>query len=104
MRLTNSQKLFEQGKFYQCKEDGSGVAHHFHKQCQTFRDNKHYCPHCGEESSQVEVTLKSDESPLQSIFVSKAGKSKELVRLLLVMLSLHVVLSSFIKYTHFIRK
>ncbi|KAI0218690.1 Histone-lysine N-methyltransferase EHMT2 [Lamellibrachia satsuma] len=47
-----------QGKFYQCKKEGSNGVHHFHKQCQVFRDNKYYCPHCGAESHQVEVNLK----------------------------------------------
>ncbi|XP_070176333.1 uncharacterized protein [Littorina saxatilis] len=49
-----------QGKFYQCRKEGSSV-HHFHRQCQTEKDGKLFCPHCGEESGQVEVTLTLNE-------------------------------------------
>ena len=49
-----------QGKFYQCRKEGS-LVHNFHRQCQTERDGRLFCPHCGEESGQVEVTLALNE-------------------------------------------
>ncbi|XP_069119470.1 uncharacterized protein [Argopecten irradians] len=50
-----------QGKFYQCKKEGSLSVHNFHKQCQVLKGGKYYCPHCGEESQQFEVTLSLEE-------------------------------------------
>lgn len=60
-----------QGRFYQCRKEGGSVIHNFHKQCQVFRDNKYYCPHCGEESSQYEVTLTLNEPRLPSSLEDK---------------------------------
>ncbi|XP_055959089.1 probable serine/threonine-protein kinase nek3 [Patella vulgata] len=51
-----------QGKFYQCRKEGPSI-HNFHKQCQVFKDGKYYCPHCGEESLQFEVTLSLNDEP-----------------------------------------
>lgn len=60
-----------QGRFYQCRKEGGSVIHNFHKQCQVFRDNKYYCPHCGEESSQYEVTLTLNEPRMPSSLEEK---------------------------------
>ncbi|KAK7504462.1 hypothetical protein BaRGS_00004328 [Batillaria attramentaria] len=51
-----------EGKFLQCQREGGNSVHNFHKQCQTVRGGKLYCPHCGEESAQVEVTLTLHEA------------------------------------------
>ncbi|CAL1536745.1 unnamed protein product, partial [Lymnaea stagnalis] len=50
-----------QGKFQQCRKEGKSSVHNFHKQCMFYRGGKHYCPHCGEETSQCEVELKLNE-------------------------------------------
>ncbi|KAL5012000.1 hypothetical protein ScPMuIL_010551 [Solemya velum] len=55
-----------QGKFFQCRKEGGSSIHHFHKQCQFQKDMKYYCPHCGEESSQFEVTLTLNEPKVMS--------------------------------------
>ncbi|XP_064649303.1 histone-lysine N-methyltransferase EHMT2-like [Lineus longissimus] len=71
-----------QGKFYQCKKEGGNIIHHFHKQCQVFKDGKFYCPHCGEDSEQFEVSLQLNEPRSVSSFfakpedAAKAGKAK----------------------------
>ncbi|KAL4219441.1 Histone-lysine N-methyltransferase ehmt1 [Mactra antiquata] len=46
-----------QGKFLQCKKEGSSFIHNFHEQCQVTKNGKNYCPHCGETSNQYEVHL-----------------------------------------------
>ncbi|XP_060566569.1 LOW QUALITY PROTEIN: histone-lysine N-methyltransferase EHMT1-like [Ruditapes philippinarum] len=51
-----------QGKFLQCKKEGSSFVHNFHEQCQVTKDGKNYCPHCGETSNQYEVYLSMQES------------------------------------------
>ncbi|KAK6195050.1 hypothetical protein SNE40_000564 [Patella caerulea] len=61
-----------QGKFYQCRKEGPSI-HNFHKQCQVFKDGKYFCPHCGEESLQFEVTLSlNDETSTFSDTASTA--------------------------------
>ena len=66
-----------QGRFYQCRKEGGSVIHNFHKQCQVFRDNKYYCPHCGEESSQYEVTLTLNEPRMPSSLKEKEKSQPE---------------------------
>ncbi|KAL3872344.1 hypothetical protein ACJMK2_040274 [Sinanodonta woodiana] len=51
-----------QGKFYQCRKEGSPIVHNFHKLCQVFKSGKYFCPHCGEGSSQYEVMLQLNDS------------------------------------------
>ncbi|WAR31657.1 EHMT1-like protein [Mya arenaria] len=47
-----------QGRFLQCTRENSTFVHHFHEACQVSRgDGKNLCPHCGEASSQYEVSL-----------------------------------------------
>ncbi|XP_052720602.1 uncharacterized protein LOC128192160 isoform X2 [Crassostrea angulata] len=69
-----------QGAFAQCRkvpEGSSGVkcpVHHFHKQCQVLRNGRYFCPHCGEESEQFEVTLQLDEPRNMTNFEDKYNK------------------------------
>lgn len=69
-----------QGTFAQCRkvpEGSSGVkypVHHFHKQCQVLRNGRYFCPHCGEESEQFEVTLQLDEPRNMTNFEDKYNK------------------------------
>jgi transcription initiation factor IIE alpha subunit len=65
-----------QGKFYQCKKEGGNITHHFHKPCQVFKDGKFYCPHCGEDSEQFEVSLRLHEPRAVSSFFIKAEDAK----------------------------
>lgn len=71
---------FLQGTFAQCRkvpEGSSGVkypVHHFHKQCQVLRNGRYFCPHCGEESEQFEVTLQLDEPRNMTNFEDKYNK------------------------------
>ncbi|XP_053380892.1 uncharacterized protein LOC123550294 isoform X2 [Mercenaria mercenaria] len=51
-----------QGKFLQCKKEGSSFIHNFHEQCQVTKDGKNFCPHCGETSNQYEVHLSMQET------------------------------------------
>ncbi|XP_033732382.1 uncharacterized protein LOC117321879 isoform X2 [Pecten maximus] len=55
-----------QGKFYHCKKEGSVSVHHFHKLCQVLKGGKYYCPHCGEESQQFEISLSLEEPGVES--------------------------------------
>ncbi|KAL8562887.1 hypothetical protein ACOMHN_004579 [Nucella lapillus] len=67
-----------QGKFYQCRQDGSTI-HNFHRLCQTERDGRLFCPHCGEESGQVEVNLTLNEpQPTQTSEQIRANLRKSL--------------------------
>ncbi|XP_076436857.1 uncharacterized protein LOC143276258 isoform X2 [Babylonia areolata] len=67
-----------QGKFYQCRQEGATV-HTFHRQCQTERVGKMFCPHCGQQSGQVEVTLTLNEpKPSQSSEQIRANLRKSL--------------------------
>ena len=50
-----------QGKFLQCRNEGNQIVHNFHEACQVIKDGKNYCPHCGETSEQVEVSLMLQE-------------------------------------------
>ncbi|XP_046584142.1 uncharacterized protein LOC124291244 [Haliotis rubra] len=52
-----------QGKFYQCRKEGGTSVHSFHKLCQVLKDGKYYCPHCGEESAQMEICLGYSDAP-----------------------------------------
>ncbi|KAJ8300553.1 hypothetical protein KUTeg_022072 [Tegillarca granosa] len=63
-----------QGKFNQCKKDNSVSVHHFHHECQVIRDSKHYCPHCGEVSGQVEVTLTLEQPRNSTVFEDKCSR------------------------------
>ncbi|XP_021380179.1 mucin-17-like isoform X2 [Mizuhopecten yessoensis] len=56
-----------QGKFYHCRKEGAVSVHHFHKQCQVLKGGKYYCPHCGEESQQFEVSLSLEEPGTESL-------------------------------------
>ena len=56
-----------QGRFLQCRNEGNQIVHNFHEQCQVIKDDKNFCPHCGETSAQVEVTLMLQEKKPQTL-------------------------------------
>lgn len=70
-----------EGKFFQCQREGGKSVHSFHKQCQTERAGKLFCPHCGEESGQVEVTLTlNDAKPKESNEQIRANLRKSIAK------------------------
>ena len=58
-----------QGNFYECKSESQEgtktftVLHHYHRQCQVYKYNKYFCPHCAKESKQYLVLLKPTGPP-----------------------------------------
>ncbi|XP_063422205.1 histone-lysine N-methyltransferase EHMT2-like isoform X2 [Mytilus trossulus] len=64
-----------QGKFYQCRKEGAQSVHYFHHQCQVVRTGKYFCPHCGEESHQVEVSIELEEPRVVSMVEDKSAKA-----------------------------
>lgn len=64
-----------QGKFYQCRKDSGQSVHYFHHQCQVVRNGKYFCPHCGEESHQVDITLELEEPRVVSMVEEKPTKA-----------------------------
>ncbi|XP_052789200.1 uncharacterized protein LOC128223821 isoform X2 [Mya arenaria] len=72
-----------QGRFLQCTRENSTFVHHFHEACQVSRgDGKNLCPHCGEASSQYEVSLTLPEGAKSAVpKQSKTSKYKMKARI-----------------------
>ncbi|XP_046344023.1 histone-lysine N-methyltransferase EHMT2-like isoform X4 [Haliotis rufescens] len=68
-----------QGKFYQCRKEGGTSVHSFHKLCQVLKDGKYYCPHCGEESAQMEICLGYSDAPQPMAIPENKSSSRRAV-------------------------